>query len=72
FSKKKILNPECQTEKKMISTSGAVVITAVLIINILSIRFYLKGEEIIGLLLKALGDSISLIYICIPVILPLI
>ncbi len=56
----------------MISTSGAVVITAVLIINILSIRFYLKGEEIIGLLLKALGDSISLIYICIPVILPLI
>lgn len=53
----------------MISTSGAVVITAVLIINILSIKFYLKGEEIIGLLLKALGDSISLIYICIPAIL---
>lgn len=50
----------------MISTFDIIIIIAVLIMNSLSIRCYCKGYEIIGLILKALGDGIFLVVLCIP------
>ena len=40
------------------------VIGIVLIMNIISALYYYKGKEYVGLILKALADGISLIYLC--------
>ena len=49
----------------MISIFDVIAITTVLIINILSILFCCKGNEVKGFIWKALGDGISLVYLCI-------
>ena len=45
----------------MLSTT---IVIIVLIMNIMAIRFYSTERRVKGLILKALADGISLIYIC--------
>lgn len=47
-------------------------IATVFILNIASCILFIKGEKALGIILKGLGDGISLIYICTQAILRLL